>query len=114
MTGIAAHASPARPGRTPLPCEEHDLGARLRVSLAGSCGTVEPMRIGSLLLAAGVIGIAATAVSGCYTNSCLLTVCDGPYCRCSLSTCGHSDASETAIACDPTRIPSIAPATVPE
>jgi hypothetical protein len=49
------------------------------------------MRIGSLFLAAGVLGlalIAGVAAPGCYTNSCLLTVCDGPYCRCSVSTCG--------------------------
>jgi hypothetical protein len=35
---------------------------------------------------------------GCVTDGCLLTVCDGPNCRCSISTCGEGAAYDTSIA----------------
>jgi hypothetical protein len=56
------------------------------------------MRIGSVFLAAGVVGLGAVVAPGCYTNSCLLTVCDGPYCRCSVSACGEGASYDSRIA----------------
>ena len=47
------------------------------------------MQIRTALLAAGFLGLAAAALPGCLNNACLLTVCDGPYCRCSVSMCGE-------------------------
>lgn len=49
------------------------------------------------LLAAGVLGLGAVAVPGCLTNACLLTVCDGPYCRCSVSSCGEGAAFDNSV-----------------
>lgn len=54
------------------------------------------MQFGTILLAAGVLGL-AVAAPGCLTNTCLLTVCDGPYCRCSVSTCGAGAAYDNRI-----------------
>jgi hypothetical protein len=54
------------------------------------------MRTGTILLAAGSLGLGALA-PGCYTNACLLTVCDGPYCRCSISTCGEGATYDARI-----------------
>jgi hypothetical protein len=64
------------------------------------------MRTGPILLAAAALGLAAL-VPGCYTNACLLTVCDGPYCHCSISTCGEGasyDASIGRCRCLPGRV----------
>lgn len=46
------------------------------------------MAHGRWLFIVGVLGMGAAA-PGCFTNTCLYTVCDGPYCRCSVSTCGE-------------------------
>jgi hypothetical protein len=64
------------------------------------------MRFGTLVLAAGVLVLAAGA-PGCLTNTCLWTVCDGPYCRCSVSTCGQGASYDNRIGrcrCLPGRI----------
>jgi hypothetical protein len=39
----------------------------------------------------------AVAAPGCLSNACLLTVCDGPYCRCSASTCGEGASFDESI-----------------
>lgn len=49
-----------------------------------------------MALVAGVLGLGATA-PGCFANTCLLTTCDGPYCRCTLSTCGAGAAYDNTI-----------------
>jgi hypothetical protein len=54
------------------------------------------MRSGTILLAAGVLGLGAAA-PGCLTNTCLMTTCDGPYCRCTLSTCGEGAAYDNRV-----------------
>ncbi len=64
--------------------------------VAGAYATVEGMRAGSILLAAGSLGLGALA-PGCYTSPCLLTICDGPYCRCSISTCGEGASFDARI-----------------
>ncbi len=56
------------------------------------------MRIGSFFVAAAVLAAGAVAAPGCWTNSCLLTICDGPYCRCSVATCGDGAAYDNRIA----------------
>jgi hypothetical protein len=56
------------------------------------------MRIGRLVTAVLLVGVGAVAAPGCYTNSCLLTVCDGPYCRCSVSACGEGASYDSNIA----------------
>ena len=56
------------------------------------------MRIGRVFVAAAVVGLGVVAAPGCYTNSCLLTVCDGPYCRCSVSACGEGASYDSRIA----------------
>ena len=50
-----------------------------------------------VVLAGFVVALGGVLVgtSGCFTNACLLTVCDGPYCRCSVSTCGEGAAYDT-------------------
>ncbi len=57
------------------------------------------MRIGPNVLAGAVIGLGAILLgaSGCFTNQCLLTVCDGPYCHCSVSTCSEGAAFDSRI-----------------
>jgi hypothetical protein len=67
------------------------------VGAAGSCGSLQAMRIGSFFVAAGILGLGAVAGPGCWTNSCLLTVCDGPYCRCSVATCGDGASYDSRI-----------------
>lgn len=54
------------------------------------------MRMGQIVLAAGVLGLGAAA-PGCFTNSCLFTICDGPECRCSVSTCGEGAAYDNRL-----------------
>jgi hypothetical protein len=54
------------------------------------------MRIGMVLAAFGLLGIGVVA-SGCYRNACLVQVCDGPYCRCSVSTCGEGARFDSRI-----------------
>jgi hypothetical protein len=56
------------------------------------------MRLGSgfFVVAAGVFGLGAVT-PGCFRNTCLLTVCDGPYCRCSLATCGEGASFDARI-----------------
>lgn len=54
------------------------------------------MRLDTIVLAAGVLGLGAAA-PGCLTNTCLFTICDGPYCRCSVSTCGEGAAYDNRI-----------------
>ena len=76
---------------------EHDSDSVFGVGAAPSCGTLLPMRIGSFFVAAAVLGITAVAAPGCWTNSCLLTICDGPYCRCSVATCGDGAAYDNTI-----------------
>jgi hypothetical protein len=55
------------------------------------------MRIGSAFLAIGVIGLGAVAMPGCLADACLLTTCDGPYCRCAVATCGEGAAYDNRI-----------------
>ena len=54
------------------------------------------MRFGTIAFAAGILGLGAAA-PGCLTNTCLMTTCDGPYCRCTLSTCGEGAAYDNRI-----------------
>lgn len=54
------------------------------------------MRLGTLVLAAGTLGLGVTAPA-CFTRTCLYVVCDGPYCRCALSTCGEGAAYDSRI-----------------
>ena len=64
------------------------------------------MRLGTIVFAAGILGLGATT-PGCFTNTCLLTTCDGPYCRCTLSTCGEGavyDNSMRRCRCVPGRV----------
>jgi len=64
------------------------------------------MQLGRLIFAVGLLGLSAAA-PGCLTNTCLWTVCDGPYCRCSVSTCGAGAAFDNRIGrcrCLPGRI----------
>lgn len=77
------------------------------MSAAGSWASVEPMRIGSFFVAAAVLGLTAVAAPGCWTNSCLLTTCDGGYCRCSVATCGDGASYDSRIGrcrCRPGRV----------
>src|SRR6185312_12350365 len=69
------------------------------VSAVASCATVSSMRIGPHVLAGACLGLGAllTGASGCFTNQCLLTVCDGPYCHCSVSTCSEGAAFDSRI-----------------
>jgi hypothetical protein len=53
--------------------------------------------LASTVVAAVMAGLGA-ATPGCFTNTCLLTVCDGPYCRCSVATCGEGAAYDNTIA----------------
>jgi hypothetical protein len=60
------------------------------------------MRLGSLVLVAPVLpllalGALGALTPGCLTNACLVTVCDGPYCRCTVSTCGEGAAFDNRI-----------------
>jgi hypothetical protein len=51
-------------------------------------------------LAATIVGLGAViavAAPGCLTSTCLLVVCDGPYCRCSASTCGEGASFDERI-----------------
>lgn len=54
------------------------------------------MRLGTIALAAGITGLAAL-IPGCFRNTCLLTTCDGPYCRCSVATCAPGSAFDTRV-----------------
>ena len=51
---------------------------------------------GRMALAAGTLGLALWA-PGCFSNACLYAVCDGPYCQCSVSTCGEGAAYDNRI-----------------
>jgi hypothetical protein len=55
------------------------------------------MRIARLV--GGLLGAAlgACAAPGCLANRCLLTYCDGPDCRCTVSTCGEGAAYDDRI-----------------
>ena len=56
------------------------------------------MRIGASVLAWAAVGLGAVLwVPGCYTSACLVQVCDGPYCRCSVSVCGDGAAYDPQI-----------------
>jgi hypothetical protein len=55
------------------------------------------MRNPALFLAMGVLGLGAAVLPGCLGNACLLTVCDGPYCHCSISTCGEGASYDNRI-----------------
>jgi hypothetical protein len=55
------------------------------------------MRIRSIILALGAMVPFGVAAPGCVENACFLQVCDGPYCRCSISTCGEGAAWDNQV-----------------
>src|SRR5262245_65689587 len=63
---------------------------------ARSWATVEAMSLGRILLATFALGL-SLATPGCFTNTCLYAICDGPYCRCAVSTCGEGAAYDSRI-----------------
>lgn len=52
------------------------------------------MRIGGMVMLTLGLGMAAP---GCMSNACYVQTCDGPYCRCTVSTCGPGAAWDSRV-----------------
>ncbi len=53
-------------------------------------------RVGPLFISLGLAAIAFAALGGCRSGTCLLKVCQGRDCRCSISSCGDGAAFDVS------------------